>query len=165
MAENIIVAVHDDILTGLSVLQDFAGRFYILPEVTTVPPLVGDRVYIQTLSHEEFTGISDFYPIPNELTGQPDTKYTTPSGKSFNILSIAASQDRLKGGKIRDLEMSLLGIYVNGSRVLSIPFRYDMHFVLAETLRFPVAAEIELKVRPCDVKTRVAVLVSGFLTE
>ena len=165
MAENIITAVYEDVLTGRSILQDFTGRFYILPEGAVVPPLVGDRVYIQTLSHEKFTGISDFYPIPNELTGQPDTKYTTPSGKYLNIFSILASQDRLPGGKVRDLEMSLLGIYVNGSRVLSIPFRYDMHYVLAETLRFPAEAEIELKVRPCDAKTRVAVLVSGYLTE
>ena len=165
MPTNIITAIHRNGLTGLPVVQDFGGHFHIISEwKTVIPPSIENRVYIQTLSHGQFPGTSDFYSIPNELTGEPDTKYITPAGKTLNIFFIMASQDKLRR-ELRGREMSLIGVYMNGTFVMSIPFRYDIHYVLAETLRFPAGAEIELRVRPCSRRTRVGILAGGYLME
>lgn len=167
MPTNIITAIHRNGMTGLPVVQDFAGHFHIISEwKTVIPPSIENRVYIQTISHGQFPGTDDFYSIPNELTGEPNTKYTTPSGKTLNIFFIMASQDLLSGGpQTRGPEMSMIGAYMHGIRVMCIPFKHDMHYVLAETLQFPTGAEIEIKVRPCSVRTRVAILAGGFLME
>lgn len=169
MSEQIITKVYRNGLTDLQIGQDLSGAFHVMPGwKSVVPPSVTNRVYIQTISHGPFPDIDDFYSIPNELTGEPDTKYVTPSEKTLNIFFIMASQDILpKDGKKEKEgpEMSLIGAYVNGHYIMCLPFRYDMHYVLAETLRFPPGAEIEMKLRPCSTRTRVAILVGGFLMD
>ena len=172
MSEQIITKVYRNGLTDLPIGQDLSGMFHVIPGwQSVIPPSVGNRIYIQAVSHGTFPDTDNFYSIPNELTGEPDTKYTVPTDKSLNIFFLMASQDLLpKGGKKdkkdkEGLEMALLGIFLNGSFVMCLPYKHDMHYVLAETLRFHSDAEIEIKVRPCSTRTRVAVLAGGYLME
>lgn len=162
----IIAHVFEDFTTGLPILQDFTGDYHILERWSLAGRKIANRVYIQALSHGQFPGTDAFYPIPNELTGESSTKYAPPSGRSFEGAFIMASQDRLKNGGKRDKEgpeVSLIGVFVNGSFVMMIPFKHDLHYVLFEPLRFPMGAEIEFKLRPCSTRTRVAILVGGYL--
>lgn len=163
MSTKIISRIIYDDNTGIPFLEDIRGNLHMATAWFQALPKPQIRYYMQTLSHLPFPNTTDFHSIPNQLTGENESEYIVPDGKTWYPAFIMAAQDRLN--KKASFDMSIIGVYVNGIFTMTLPFRNEMHYILYEPLTLPAGVKAELKLMPCYENTRVCILVGGELRD
>ena len=147
-----------DTETGRVLGEDMYGYTHILsPQVqpTIALPCGFTRILLNGLHIKFWPDNGDFYPFENHFGGDNPLDYTIPHDYTLYLTSVLAAQS--------DPGLTLLGMYVNDVYAAHTPFYTELAHGIPTELSIPAGSKLEIKVWPHDKKTRVSVLIGGYL--